>query len=296
MGAQRSAARRRVLLGVVLALAACTRPRPAPPLVFMTDFGVADDSVAICKGVMLGIAPSANIIDLTHDVKPFAIADAARFLAGATPYFPAGTVFVAVIDPGVGGARRAMVARSQRDQYFVVPDNGLVTLVAERDGLVGAREITNPAWLRPATTSNTFHGRDVFAPVAAHLARGEDWTQAGPPIAEPVRLPASAARLGARGLEGRAIARDGPFGNLITDASPADLARLGYAVGDTVVVRLGRETLRLPFVRTFGDVPPGAALLYVDSRGRLALAVNQGDFAAVHRVVPPVPLFIPPKK
>src|SRR6185503_11747920 len=163
MSAQRTAARRCALLAVVLALAGCARTRPPAPLVFMTDFGVTDDSVAICKGVMLGIAPSANIIDLTHDVKPFAIADAARFLAGATPYFPAGTVFVAVIDPGVGGSRRAMVARSQRDQYFVVPDNGLVTLVAERDGLVGAREITNPAWLRPATTSATFHGRDIFA-------------------------------------------------------------------------------------------------------------------------------------
>jgi S-adenosylmethionine hydrolase len=244
---------------------------------------------------MLGIAPSAHIVDLTHDVRPFAIADAARFLVGATPYFPAGTVFVAVIDPGVGGSRRAMVARSQRDQYFVVPDNGLVTLVADREGLVGAREITNPAWLRPESTSATFHGRDVFAPVAAHLARGEDWTQVGPPIDAPVRLPASAANVGARGLDGTVLALDGPFGNLITDANSADLARLGYALGDTVVVRLGRETLRLPFVRTFGDVPQGTPLLYVDSRGRLAMAVNQGDFAAVHHVVPPAPFFIPPK-
>jgi S-adenosylmethionine hydrolase len=262
----------------------------------MSDFGMTDDSVAICKGVMMGIAPSANIVDLTHDVRPFAIADAARFLAGATPYFPAGTVFVAVIDPGVGGSRRAMVARSQRDQYFVVPDNGLVTLVADRDGLVGAREITNPAWLRPERTSNTFHGRDVFAPVAAHLARGEEWTEVGPPIADPVRITVSAASVGARGLDGTAIALDGPYGNVITDASPADLARLGYALGDTVVVRFGRETLRLPFKRTFGDVPQGAPLLYVDSRGRLAMALNRGDFAAAHHVVPPAPFFIAPKR
>jgi S-adenosylmethionine hydrolase len=284
-----------VLLGAVLALAGCMRARPAPPLVFMSDFGVADDSVAICKGVMLGITPSTSIVDLTHDVRPFAVADAARFLAGVTPYYPAGTVFVAVIDPGVGGSRRAMVARSKRDQYFVVPDNGLVTLVADRDGLVGAREITNPAFMRPNTTSATFHGRDIFAPAAAHLARGEDWTQVGPPIADPVRISVSAANVGARGLEGRAIALDGPYGNVITDASPADLAHLGYALGDTVVVRLGRETLRLPFMRTFGDVPDGAPLLYVDSRGRLAMALNRGDFAAAHHVVPPASFFIPPK-
>src|SRR6185295_4286426 len=198
---------------LVAALAACAARRPAPPVVFMSDFGVADDSVAICKGVMLGLAPSATIVDLTHDVKPFAVADAARFLAGATPYFPAGSVFVAVIDPGVGGTRRAMVALSKRGQYFVLPDNGLVTLVAERDGLIGAREITNAAWLRAARTSATFHGRDVFAPVAAHLARGEDWTAVGPPIADPLRIRVSVAAVGDRGLEGTVIGLDGPYGN-----------------------------------------------------------------------------------
>jgi hypothetical protein len=291
---QRSGALVPVLLAV--ALAGCAVRRPEPPVVFMTDFGLADDSVAICKGVMLGIAPSATIVDLTHDVKPFAIADAARFLAGATPYFPAGSVFVAVVDPGVGGARRAMVVRSKRGQYFVLPDNGLVTLVAERDGLVGAREITNVAWLRPSRASSTFHGRDVFAPVAAHLARGDDWTAVGPPIAEPVRIPVSAAAVREGGLDGTVIALDGPYGNLVTDATAADVTGLGYGIGDTVTVRLGRETLRLPFVRTFGDVPQGAALLYIDSRGRLAMAVNKGNFAAGHQVAPPSPFSIPRKR
>jgi S-adenosyl-L-methionine hydrolase (adenosine-forming) len=282
------------LLAVVLA--GCAARRPAPPVVFMTDFGVADDSVAICKGVMLGIAPSATIVDLTHDVKPFAVADAARYLAGATPYFPPGSVFVVVVDPGVGGTRRAMVALSKHGQYFVVPDNGVLTLVAERDGLVGAREITNPAWLLPSRASATFHGRDVFSPAGGHLARGEDWTAAGPPIAEPMRIPVSAAALGERGLEGTVIGIDGPFGNLITDAAPADLARLGYTVGDTVTVRLGRKTVRLPFVRTFSDVPEGAPLLYVDSRGRVAVAVNKGNFAAGYHVVVPTPFFVPRKR
>src|SRR5438270_10185539 len=106
-----------------------------PTIVFMTDFGVVDDSAAICRGVMYSIAPDARIFDLTHQVTPFSILDGARFLYGATPYYPAGTVFVVVVDPGVGSARKAVVVKSKRGQYFVLPDNGLITLVEQRDGI-----------------------------------------------------------------------------------------------------------------------------------------------------------------
>jgi S-adenosyl-L-methionine hydrolase (adenosine-forming) len=150
-----------------------------PTIVFMTDFGVVDDSVALCKGVMYSIAPEVRIVDLTHQVTPFSILDGARFLYGATPYFPAGTVFVVVIDPGVGSTRKAVVVKSRRGQFFVLPDNGLMTLVEQRDGLESAREITNPAWMIGGKLSSTFHGRDIFSPVGAHLARGDDWTQVG---------------------------------------------------------------------------------------------------------------------
>src|SRR5271157_5225371 len=108
--------------------------QPPPTVVFMTDFGVVDDSVALCKGVMYSIAPDLRIVDLTHEVTPFSILDGARFLYGSTPYFPAGTLFVVVIDPGVGSARKAVVVKSKRGQYFVLPDNGLMTLVQDRDG------------------------------------------------------------------------------------------------------------------------------------------------------------------
>ena len=115
---------------------------PAPPtIVFMTDFGVVDDSVALCKGVMYSIAPELRIVDLTHEVTPFSILDGARFLYGASPYFPAGTVFVVVIDPGVGSKRKAIIAKSRVGQFFVLPDNGLLTLVQDRDGIEAAREI-----------------------------------------------------------------------------------------------------------------------------------------------------------
>src|ERR1700693_4330917 len=118
-----------------------------PTIVFMTDFGLLDDSVAICRGVMYSVMPDVRIVDLTHQVTPFSILEGARFLYGATPYYPRGTVFVVVVDPGVGSTRKAIVARSRRGQYFVLPDNGLLTLVAQRDGIEGAREITNPAWM-----------------------------------------------------------------------------------------------------------------------------------------------------
>ena len=131
----------------------------------MTDFGVVDDSVALCKGVMYSIAPELRIVDLTHQVTPFSILDGARFLYGATPYFPAGTVFVVVIDPGVGSTRKAVVVKSKRGQYFVLPDNGLMTLVEDRDGIAAVREITNRDWMIGAALSSTFHGRDIFSPV-----------------------------------------------------------------------------------------------------------------------------------
>src|SRR5215813_729355 len=119
-----------------------TSAEKAPPtVVFMTDFGMTDDSVALCKGVMYGITPNLRIVDLTHQVTPFSIADGARFLFGATPYFPAGVVFVVVIDPGVGSTRKPVVVKSKRGQFFVLPDNGLMTMVEDRDGIEAAREI-----------------------------------------------------------------------------------------------------------------------------------------------------------
>ena len=166
-------------------------------IVFMTDFGVVDDSVALCKGVMYSIMPSVRIVDLTHEVTPFSILDGARFLYGATPYFPAGTVFVVVIDPTVGSSRKAIVAKSKRGQFFVLPDNGLLTLVEQRDGIEAVREVTNPDWMIGGKMSSTFHGRDIFSPVGAHVARGDDWTKVGPEmaVASLVRLQLQAAHI-----------------------------------------------------------------------------------------------------
>jgi len=285
------------LLVAILVLSAAGGAQSArypQTIVFMTDFGVMDDSVAICRGVMYSIMPEVRIVDLTHEVTPFSILDGARFLYGATPYYPAGTVFVVVVDPGVGSARKAIVAKSKRGQYFVLPDNGVITLVEQRDGIESVHEITNTDWMIGTKLSSTFHGRDIFSPVGAHVARGDDWTKVGPEmaVAALVHLELKAARLDDRGATAEVIATDGPFGNLVTNLDGEDFLKLGYRSGQEVPVKVGGKEMKMKFVRTFSDVPLNEPLLYIDSRGRLGLAVNQGSFAAVYGVKPPVELFI----
>lgn len=289
----------RLLAAMLLlaALASAQTTKYPQTIVFMTDFGVVDDSVAICRGVIYSIMPEVRIVDLTHQVTPFSILDGARFLYGATPYYPAGTVFVVVVDPTVGGTRKAIVAKSKRGQYFVLPDNGVLTLVEQRDGIEGVHEITNPDWMIGTKMSSTFHGRDIFSPVGAHVARGEDWTKVGPemPVASLVQLELKAAHLDNRGVTAEVIATDGPFGNLVTNLDAEDFLKLGYQRGQEVPVKVGNKEMKIKFVRTFSDVPLSEPLLYIDSRGHFAIAVNQGSFAATFGVKPPVELFIPRK-
>jgi S-adenosylmethionine hydrolase len=292
-----------IVVGVlcVLALAFCAPAtvraqtgKYPQTIVFMTDFGVVDDSVAICRGVMYSIMPEVRIVDLTHQVTPFSILDGARFLYGATPYYPAGTVFVVVVDPTVGSTRKAIVAKSKRGQYFVLPDNGLLTLVEQRDGIEGVHEIRNTDWMIGTKLSSTFHGRDIFSPVGAHVARGDDWTKIGPemPVASLVRLELKAARMDKRGATAEVIATDGPFGNLVTNLDAEDFLKLGYKRGQDVPVKVGETEMKIKFVRTFSDVPVGEPLLYIDSRGHLGLAVNQRSFSDTYGVKPPAELFI----
>jgi S-adenosyl-L-methionine hydrolase (adenosine-forming) len=277
-------------------LAQQSAPQPPPTVVFMTDFGILDDSVALCKGVMYGITPNLRIVDLTHQVDAFSIRDGARFLFGATPYFPAGTVFVVVVDPGVGSSRKAVVVKSKRGQFFVLPDNGLMTMVEGRDGVEAIRDITNADWMIGAKISSTFHGRDIFSPVGSHIARGDDWTKVGPEIEHLVGLDLKPATVDNRGLSGEVIALDGPFGNLITNIDVDDFAKLGYQRGDRVGVTIAGRKIEMLFVKTFSDVPLKQPLLFIDSRGRASFALNQSSFAAAYKINPPQPLFIPRKK
>ena len=294
------------LVAVALVFAGCSgdashsndaakKPATRPTIVFMTDFGTANDAVAICKAVMIGIAPDARIMDITHQVTPYQIGEASRLLSGVTPYYPAGTVFVIVVDPGVGTSRKAVIVKTKKGQYFVVPDNGLMTPIVDADGLEGAHEITNPAWMIGDKISSTFHGRDIFSPTAAHLAEGEDWTLAGPAVNELVRLNPPVATLDAKGITGQVIGLDDPFGSLITNISGEDFKKLGYAMDERVTVKIDNKPYTMPYVKSFMGVPVGQTLLYLDSRDRVGFAVNQRDFSKVYKVTPPVPVFIPVK-
>jgi len=272
-----------------------SKARPTPTIVFMTDFGTANDAVAICKAVMLQVAPDARIMDITHQVTPFSIEEGARFLYGVTPYYPAGTVFVVVVDPTVGTSRKAVIVKTKKGQYFVLPDNGIISPVADRDGVEGAREITNTNWMIGDKISSTFHGRDIFSPTGAHLALGEDWTQAGPVVDNLVKLQPKTATIEDKGITGEVIGLDDPFGSLITDVQGTDFKKLGYVYGDKVTLKIDNKSFTFPFQKTFGDVPLHQPLVYIDSRGRVGVAVNQGDFSKVYKVSPPVAVFIPKK-
>jgi len=295
------------LLALALVGAACSKspsqgdsassgkPGAHPTIVFMTDFGTANDAVAICKAVMLGIAPDARIMDITHQVTPFQIDEAARFLEAVSPYYPAGTVFVAVIDPGVGTSRKAVIVKSKKGQYFVLPDNGLITPVIDRDGLESAREIANPNWMIQSPISSTFHGRDIFSPAGAHLAAGWDFVLVGPEVPQLVRLTAKISTTTGKGIAGDIIGLDDPFGSLITDIPGDEFKKLGYNVGDRLRVEINKKPVILPYVKTFMDVPVGESLLFIDSRDRASIAVNQGNYSKKFNVEPPGTIFIPRK-
>ena len=274
---------------------AAKKPARPPTIVFMTDFGTANDAVAICKAVMLQIVPDVRIMDITHQVTPFSIEEAARDLYGVTPYYPEGTVFIVVVDPGVGTSRKAIVVKSKKGQFFVLPDNGIITPVADRDGIESAREITNTAWMIGDKVSSTFHGRDIFSPAAAHLAAREDWTFVGPEVENLVRLQPRVARVEVKGITAEVIGLDDPFGSLITDIAADDFKSLGYALGEKVTVQIDKKPYPMPYVKTFMDVPIGQPLLYVDSRGRVGFALNERDFSKTYKISPGVAVFIPRK-
>jgi S-adenosylmethionine hydrolase len=266
-----------------------------PAIVFMTDFGTANDAVAVCKAVIVGIAPDVRLMDITHQVTPFQIDEAARWLAGVTPYYPSGTVFLVVVDPGVGTSRKAIIVKSKKGQYFVLPDNGLITPVIERDGLDSAREITNTGWMLQPQVSSTFHGRDIFSPAAAHLAEGWDYTMVGAVVPQLVQLTPKVSSTSDRGIDGDIIGLDDPYGSLVSDIPGDEFKKLGYMLGDKIIVQLNKKPFSVPYAKTFMDVPVGDPLLYIDSRGRIGLALNQRDFSQVNKITPPGTIFIPRK-
>jgi hypothetical protein len=249
-------------------------------ITFLTDFGVQDEFVGVCHAVIQRIAGDVTLIDVTHGIPPQDVAHGAVVLARAAPYLPVG-VHLAVVDPGVGSERRPVAVRTQSGSVFVGPDNGLLITAAERDGIDAVRVLTNSRYhLEPV--SRTFHARDVFAPVAAHLAKGTAFDDLGDPLsqAELVRLALPEPELAGRELRGRVTTVD-RFGNLASNLVRSHVDALGLASGEVVDAVLGGIAHATRLGETYADGGEGELVLLEDSSGAIELALRDGSAATL---------------
>jgi len=247
-------------------------------ITFLTDFGVQDDFVGVCRGVMRGIAPEATVIDITHGIPPQAVAQGAVVLARSIPYMPV-CVHLAVVDPGVGSNRRPVALRTRAGRIFVGPDNGLLMRAADSEGVEAARALTNARY-HLEYVSRTFHARDIFAPAAAHLAAGADFDDLGeeidPALLERIELPEP--EVGENGVVASVLTVD-RFGNLALNVSRKQLDGLALLAGDWVELQFVLEPYYAQVAGTYTDTKRGELILYEDSYGAIAIAVRDGNAA-----------------
>jgi S-adenosylmethionine hydrolase len=246
-----------------------------------TDFGSKDPYVAEMKAAIVGICPDAVIVDITHEVKKFNVRMGAFMLACAAPYFPKETIHVAVVDPGVGTKRRPLIMLTSHGT-FVGPDNGVLVLAAMKQDIIGAREITNPKLMLPKV-SNTFHGRDVFAPAAAKLASGVPPNSFGPEVAEAVRPDFAKVAYDNGIVTGEVLHIDG-FGNIITNVDSWHLGRLHAE--DVITVKLRGSEMMLKLGKSYAEANTKEALVLLGSQGYVEIALNQGSAARKFRAKP----------
>jgi hypothetical protein len=254
-------------------------------ITFLTDFGLEDDFVGVCRGVMRSIARDAEILDLTHGIRPQAVTQGALVLARAIPYLPP-AVHLAVVDPGVGSERRAVAIRTGGGRAFVGPDNGLLTLAADEQGIEAVRGLTNPRY-HLASVSKTFHARDVFSPAAAHLAAGAHFDDLGEEI-DPeslVRTDLHPARIDGSTLTATIVDID-RFGNLQLNVSRAEIDVLELARGGRVELRFELSSYFALLGETYADAPLGELILYEDSYGSYEIAIHGGKAAALTEATP----------
>jgi hypothetical protein len=277
------------LLGLVAGVPAAARDTTGI-VVYETDFGLKDGAVSAMRGVALSVDPTLRLEDLTHEIPAFNIWEGAYRLNATAPYWPAGTVFVSVIDPGVGTERKSVVLKTKSGHYFVSPDNGTLTLVAEHLGIEAVREIDESRFRRPGSEqSYTFHGRDVYSYAAAHLASGQtSFEQIGPALPPAVvTIDYQKPEIQGGVLRGNIPVLDVQYGNVWTNIDRATFERLGVAMGEQVVVRIRKGSQQvfkgnMPYVATFGDVSMGETLLYLNSIDNVAFAINWGNFAETY--------------
>ncbi|MEP7164658.1 MAG: S-adenosyl-l-methionine hydroxide adenosyltransferase family protein [Ferruginibacter sp.] len=256
-------------------------------VVFQSDFGLKDGAVSAMKGVAMGVDSSLKLFDLTHEIPAYNIWEAAYRLEQTIPYWPAGTVFVSVVDPGVGTDRRSVVLKTNTGKYIVTPDNGTLTLIAASQGIAEIREIDEAVNRRKGSESSyTFHGRDVYAYTAARLAAGAiNFEQVGKELPkEVVNIPFQKAIIEGKKIKGTIAILDVQYGNIWTNI-PADLFKqLDAKVGNTLHVIIYKNKIikyegNMPYVETFGAVAKGKPLAYLNSLLQLSFALNMGSFS-----------------
>lgn len=267
---------------VLLSVAPFTRAdepfKPNGLVILMTDYGTDSVYVGIIKGAIYSKFPGAHVDDLTNAVPPFDITAAAYLLVEAAGEYPAGTVFVTIVDPGVGTSRKPIVLETKNGYCFVGPDNGMLTLVAEKFGVRQVRELTNKELWRAETTSTVFHGRDIFGPVGASIAGGAAVDRAGQALEDITKLDIARSVVENGSASGSVIRTD-PYGNIITNITVADVDALGAKPGDALNITVGRSSWNAPFKRTYAEVDEGKRLVVVQSSGFVECAINKGSLA-----------------
>ena len=261
-------------------------------IVFQSDFGLKDGAVSAMKGVAIGVSPDLKLFDLTHEIPAYNIWEAAYRLEQTVPYWPAGTVFVSVVDPGVGTNRKSVVMKTNSGHFIVTPDNGTLTLIAGSEGIAEIREIDEAVNRRKnSEKSYTFHGRDVYAYTAARLAAGViSFEQVGPALpSQVVRIPFQEALLEGNKIKGTIAILDIQYGNIWTNIPAALFNKLNAKPGDKFQVQIWQNKTKryegaMPYSETFGAVAKGQPLLYLNSLLQVSFALNMGSFSAVHKV------------
>jgi S-adenosylmethionine hydrolase len=270
-------------------------PAPQPIIALLTDFGWDDSYVAQMKGAIVTLDPGARLLDLTHDVTAFNVAEGSYLLDQSAQEFPAGTIFVAVVDPEVGTDRAPLLVKSGLGKFYVGPDNGIFTRVLDREGFAAAWTLDKPEFFRAGGDSHTFHGRDIFGPVAAHLASGTDPAKMGTPLAEKslTLLPPNEPALSG-GVVSATVLHIDRYGNVIlnfrSDSEPA--AR--FKQGNLIKITIGRESFTGPLVKAYGEEEKGRLILLYGNNGLLEIAMNQGSAADKMKVQPGTAILLKP--
>lgn len=281
-----------LLLPFCMALVAMAGFSQSKIVVFQSDFGLKDGAVSAMKGVAMSISPDLKLFDLTHEIPAYNTWEAAYRLEQTVPYWPEGTVFVSVVDPGVGTDRKSVVLKTKAGHYIVTPDNGTLTFIAQSEGIEAIREINEAVNRRAGSgQSYTFHGRDVYAYTAAKLASGAiSFEEVGAALPdEVVKIAYQEAAVSGNKVKGTISILDVQYGNIWTNIPEALFKQIGVQQGDQLQVAIYHAKVKvyegiMPYVATFGAVPKGKPLVYLNSLLQVSFALNQGNFSALHKI------------